>query len=82
KEGKLIWEKLQDVASILKIIDETKLPINKQKLPQEVKELCKIREEYKKAKNFHKADEIRLRLREKGYIIEDTPYGQRVFRRV
>ncbi|WP_461834460.1 cysteine synthase [Desulfothermus sp.] len=78
-EGTLIWEKLQDIASILKIIDESKLPLKQQKLPSDIRDVLKKREEYKAKRNFQRADELRQSLKEKGYIVEDTPYGQRIF---
>lgn len=78
-EGALIWEKLQDIANILKIIDESKLPLKQHKVPPDIKDILKKREQYKAKRDFQRADELRQSLKEKGYIVEDTPYGQRIF---
>jgi cysteinyl-tRNA synthetase len=48
------------------------------KIPQEIKELVKIREEYRKEGEFEKADEIRKKIKEMGYWIEDTKEGPRI----
>jgi cysteinyl-tRNA synthetase len=48
------------------------------KIPQEIKELVKIREEYRKEGEFEKADEIREKIKEMGYWIEDTKEGPRI----
>ena len=41
----------------------------------EIESLVNERADAKKAKNFQKADEIRLRLKERGIILEDSPGG-------
>lgn len=79
KEAKLIWDKLKDVEDILKIIDPKKLPISTKQVDSKVKELLNKRLDAKNKKDFNKADELRSRLKELGFIVEDTPYGQRVF---
>lgn len=42
-----------------------------EKIPDEIQTLAKQRDEYKKEKNYAKADEVRKKISEKGYIIED-----------
>lgn len=78
-EGKLAMEEalltkkfLEDIDSVLAIIDKEKV-----ELTEEEKMLIKERERARKEKNFVKADEIREILREKGIILEDTHYGTR-----
>jgi len=51
--------------------------IKEEKLPVEVEELIKEREEARKRKNWKKADEIRGKIREMGYALEDTVEGVR-----
>ncbi|MBU1767724.1 MAG: class I tRNA ligase family protein, partial [Candidatus Omnitrophica bacterium] len=48
------------------------------KIPKEIDALIKKREEYRKKKDWEKADEVREEIRKKGYIIEDAPEGIRV----
>lgn len=45
-------------------------------VPDEVKELLKIREEARKNKNWQESDSLRDDIRIKGFIVEDTPQGQ------
>jgi cysteinyl-tRNA synthetase len=52
--------------------------IKKPKIPQKLKELVKIREEYRKRGDFKSADEIRKKIKEMGYWIEDTREGPKI----
>jgi cysteinyl-tRNA synthetase len=47
----------------------------------EAQRLLAEREEARKAKNFKRADDIRVRLSEMGYTVEDTPRGARLLRK-
>lgn len=47
-------------------------------VPQEIKDLVQEREDYRKAKEWKKADQIREKIKNKGYRIEDTPKGPKV----
>jgi cysteinyl-tRNA synthetase len=42
---------------------------------REIEKLIKERETARKAKNFARADQIRVELQKQGIEIEDTPYG-------
>ena len=46
-----------------------------EEIPQEIKKLVEEREKARKKKDFEKADRIRERIREMGYVIEDTKEG-------
>ena len=46
-------------------------------LSKEIKELIQKREKARKEKNFNLADQIRLKLKKKGIILEDTEKGVR-----
>jgi len=63
---------LEEIDSVLAILDREKI-----ELTEEEKRMIKEREVARKEKNFQKADEIRNLLKEKGIILEDTPYGTR-----
>ncbi|KHO54918.1 MAG: cysteinyl-tRNA synthetase, partial [archaeon GW2011_AR21] len=58
------------------------LPIFKfgfvQEIPEEVQRLAEERENARKAQDWKKADEIRAKILEKGYRVDDTPEGTRV----
>ena len=69
----------EDILKLLKNIDKVFgfifSPVKKEKIPKEILELVKQREQYRKQKNWKKADEIRKKVKEKGYQIEDTKKG-------
>ena len=47
-------------------------------VPKEVEALIQEREKYRKNKMWEKADILRQRIKEKGYLIEDRPNGHRI----
>ncbi|OGZ01295.1 MAG: cysteine--tRNA ligase [Candidatus Liptonbacteria bacterium RIFCSPLOWO2_01_FULL_53_13] len=51
------------------------VPSKIKKIPKEVRELAKKREEYRRSKQFMQADALRKRIGELGYTVEDTPQG-------
>jgi len=70
---------LTEAREILKFLREFDKFLNfiflkkvKEKIPKEVLKLVKEREEARKKKNFKRADEIRKKLKQMGYWIEDT----------
>ena len=52
--------------------------VKKPKIPQEIKELAKKREEYRKKGDFKGADEVRKKIKDLGYQIEDTREGPKI----
>ncbi|MCM8777735.1 MAG: cysteine--tRNA ligase [Candidatus Omnitrophica bacterium] len=78
-EGSLSIVDALDVKSFLEEIDSVLAILDKEKkeLTEEEKGMIKEREKARKDKNFTKADEIREILKNKGIILEDTPYGTR-----
>ncbi len=69
---KEVKEFLEDIDSVLCILER-----KEETLPDEILDLIKKREEARKRKDFKTADNIRNLLKEKGIILEDTPYGTR-----
>jgi len=59
---------------VLGVIGEVKM---EEALPTEAEELIKRREEARKARDWARADALRLKLREMGVVVEDTPQGVR-----
>jgi len=52
--------------------------IKKEKIPKNILELTKQREQYRKNKEWEKADKARKGIKEMGYEIEDTQDGQKI----
>jgi len=65
---------IHELGEFFQIIPE----IKEEKPPKEVEELIKEREEARKRKDWQRADEIRERIRELGYVLEDTAKGVRL----
>ncbi|MBM4400416.1 MAG: hypothetical protein FJ045_00520 [Crenarchaeota archaeon] len=59
---------------VLGVIGEVK---TEEALPKEAEALIKQREAARKAGNWARADALRLKLREMGVVVEDTPQGVR-----
>jgi cysteinyl-tRNA synthetase len=57
------------------------LPTHAEEIPVDIMGLVTAREEARKTRDFRKADEMRARLDEMGYVIEDTAEGSRVRRK-
>ncbi len=53
-------------------------PKKKLKIPEKIKKLIKQREKYRKEKNWRLADEIRKKIKQKGYLLEDTKQGPKI----
>jgi cysteinyl-tRNA synthetase len=65
---------MQGFDRVLGVIGEAEV---EEALPKEAEELIKKREEARKAKDWARADALRLRLREMGVVVEDTSQGVR-----
>lgn len=52
--------------------------VKKPKIPSEIKKLVEIREKYRKKGDFKRADEIRKKIKEMGWWIEDTKEGPKI----
>ncbi|MFQ6009805.1 MAG: cysteine--tRNA ligase [Candidatus Aenigmatarchaeota archaeon] len=75
EEGKKIiglMEKFDSVLGILKGWEK------EEKIPEDISKLLEEREEARKKKDFKLADDIRNKIKDKGWIVEDTPSGPRV----
>lgn len=73
KEASELYKFFQALNKIFGIIDFER--IKKENIPAQVLELAKTRQELRKSKEWHKADELRLEIETYGYTIEDTPSG-------
>jgi cysteinyl-tRNA synthetase len=69
---KRCMEKVDSVLAVLQPDDE--------RIPEEIETLLHQREVARKQKNWKQSDTLRDSLKEKGFLVEDTPQGQRVSR--
>ena len=70
-------ENVKKIKGFIKEVDNVLgiLKVEEEQLPEEYMKLIEEREKARKEKNYKKADEIREFLKNKGIILEDTPYG-------
>ncbi|MEK6852695.1 MAG: cysteine--tRNA ligase, partial [Nanoarchaeota archaeon] len=74
EDAKQILNFLSEVDKILGIIPKEK----KIKISNEIKRLVDEREKARKEKNWRKADELREKLRKRGFWVEDTRFGPKI----
>lgn len=79
--GKLSKAEAEEVRGLMVTFDKVLGVIGEvsveEGLSREAKELIRLREEARKAKDWKRADEIRVQLKTMGVIVEDTPQGVR-----
>ena len=66
-----LWNKMNSVLGLK--LEKTLFDV-----PDEIKNLLRIREAARQAKDFEKSDTIRKEIEAAGYQVEDTPQGQKV----
>jgi cysteinyl-tRNA synthetase len=71
-------EKYQILIDFDKVFGLDLEKIKKQEIPAEIKKLVEEREEYRKEEDWKAADEIRKKIKELGYSIEDTEKGPKI----
>lgn len=74
KQAEQIYQFIKDINKFLGIINFDKLK-DSQKIPEEIKKLADAREKARKEKDWQKSDELRNKIEESGYKIEDTEAG-------
>jgi len=67
-----VYKFFQETNKIFGIIDFKK--VNKV-IPAQIKKLAKLRDKYRLAKDWQKADEVRLQIEKQGFVVKDTSTG-------
>ncbi len=75
KLGEEITRTFRELGAVLGILEKEP---ESEKTPQGIEQLIREREEARKNRDWKKADEIRRRIQELGYAIEDTANGARL----
>ncbi|MBI3251684.1 MAG: cysteine--tRNA ligase [Candidatus Andersenbacteria bacterium] len=73
-----LYATLQKMDSVVGVLSPLLHELEGETIPEEIKELATQRDQYKKAKDFVKADALRVDVEMRGYKIEDTPHGPRI----
>ena len=71
-DAKKIYTFFQEIDKIFGIINFKKV---NRTIPAEIKKLVKTREEFRKAQNWQKSDELRQQIERQGFTVEDTKDG-------
>jgi len=83
-EGNLDEKNAKEVKEIMLDFDKVLgiLEYEKAEVPEEIKKLIEEREKLRKQKQFEKADEIREKIRQLGWEVQDTPDGPKVRKKI
>ncbi len=73
-------EKYQLLLDFDKVFGLKLAEVKKEKIPEQIKKLAETREKYRKEGSWQKSDEVRLKIKEMGYWIEDTKKGPKIKR--
>ena len=74
-------EKYQLISDFDKVFALSLDKIEETKIPKELQKLVSQREKYRQEKKWQKADQIRKEIQKKGYQIEDTTDGPKIFKK-
>ncbi len=81
KEAGLALQQLNDMDTVLGIMDWQQLPLPESSRPEEVQRLVLERLQAKAGHDFEQADQLRAKINALGYNLQDTAQGTRLFRR-
>jgi cysteinyl-tRNA synthetase len=77
-----IVDTFKELGSILGILQKKKETFHEETVKELVEFLAELRELFRERKDFDASDKIRARLRELGIVLEDTPAGAKLKRRI
>ena len=77
-----IVDTFKELGSILGILQKKKEAFQEGTVRELVELLAELRERFRERKDFDASDKIRARLRELGIVLEDTPAGAKLKRRI
>eukprot|EP01022_Parablepharisma_sp_SALTPOND_P011404 TRINITY_DN14758_c0_g1_i2.p1 TRINITY_DN14758_c0_g1~~TRINITY_DN14758_c0_g1_i2.p1 ORF type:complete len:771 (+),score=270.74 TRINITY_DN14758_c0_g1_i2:2546-4858(+) len=78
-EAAAMEKTLLDADAVLGVISNSELPLPAKEWSADIAALVEERENARQAKDFTKADELRDTLRKKGFEVEDSPQGTRLY---
>ncbi|MDP2864283.1 MAG: cysteine--tRNA ligase, partial [bacterium] len=75
EDAREILKRLSEIDEVFNFIFWKRL---KEKIPKEILKLVKEREGFRKTGQWQKADEIRKKIKQMGYWVEDTKKGPKI----
>ena len=78
-EASRVLDRLHELDAVLRIVDWDRVPLTPEQIPQETRRMLEERRQAQREKDFSRADALRDRIAERGYTVEDSPYGPRLF---
>jgi cysteinyl-tRNA synthetase len=80
EDARAALDGLRAVDKVLRILDESRMPVPRRQWPAEAVELVERRRAAREDRDFARADELRDELGRAGFRVEDTPAGPRLYR--
>ena len=78
-EAARVLARLQELDAVLYLVDWSRMPLMPEEIPPETQQMLTERGQAQRERDFSRADELRDRIAEQGYAVEDSPYGPRIF---
>ncbi|MEF8889297.1 MAG: cysteine synthase, partial [Desulfohalobiaceae bacterium] len=78
-EAARVLARLQELDAVLYLVDWSRMPLMPEEIPPETQQMLTERGQAQKERDFFRADDLRDRITEQGYVVEDSPYGPRLF---
>ena len=78
-EAARVLERLRELDAVLCLVDWRRMPLTPEDIPRETQQMLDERRKAQKEKDFPRADHLRKHIAEQGYVVEDSPYGPRLF---
>lgn len=78
-EAGWVLKRLKEMDSVLRVVDWSRMPLKTSQISGDIADLVQERARAKRERDFPRADELRERIREQGFRLEDSPYGPRLF---
>ena len=68
------------LTGVLGLVQKDKLEEKEEEIPEEIRQMMEERAQARKEKNWKRSDELRDAIKAAGFVLEDTPQGQKVHR--
>jgi cysteinyl-tRNA synthetase len=78
-EAARVLGRLRELDAVLCLVDWCRMPLTPEEIPPDTQQMLTERGQAQRERDFSRADELRDRIAEQGYAVEDSPYGPRIF---
>ncbi|MCF8086393.1 MAG: cysteine synthase, partial [Desulfohalobiaceae bacterium] len=78
-EAARVLGRLREVDAVLAIVDWSRVPLTPEEISEGIQQMLAERRRAQRERDFSRADALRDHISEQGYLVEDSPYGPRIF---